>query len=54
MALFTYTVFIKMYVEINDGREDRKGRGGYTRSGEKEKREQIQILIDKSSNVCKS
>lgn len=28
MALFTYTVFIKMYVEINDGREDRKGRGG--------------------------
>lgn len=37
MALFTYTVFIKMYVEINDGREDRKGRGDTLDRGKKRK-----------------
>lgn len=41
MALFTYTVFIKMYVEINDGRdgclERQKGGGDTLDRGNKRK-----------------
>lgn len=44
MAFFTYTVFIKMYVEINDGREDRKGRVGiHSIGGIREKRTDTNI-----------